>query len=331
MSTATLNPQQAQKLQEIGEKLRQTRESKSIALQQITASTLIAERHLRAIEEGNFASLPEPIYIRGFIRKYGTAVGMADIAEEFPLVSALTEERTVRAPILEFRPYHLYAVYVAVIAGSITALSLVFNNQEKKLEVIPVPAPPAVERTSPITPVALQQRPKVAEPRTVEVKPSAPEGNQANATIGLIRWLNDSLLLNNQWETNGLIPPNSTITSTTATSITATSTTSQVPTDVGTPVRVSLMPNGSTWISVDVDGKLAFEGLLTPEVDATTLRWIAQREVTIRASDGSKALMILNDQPPILLSNRGQEANVLVTSEFQPPEVGIEGVLRDVY
>jgi cytoskeletal protein RodZ len=319
MTTATLSPQQAQKLQEIGEKLRQTRESKSIALQQITASTLIAERHLRAIEEGNFDSLPEPIYIRGFIHKYGTVVGMAGIAEEFPLANVLVEEKPTRFPVLEFRPYHLYAIYVAVIAGSLTALSMVLGRQPQQVEIgSPVPAQRTELRPAP-KPVPT---PKVESVKPVLAPSPAPTpsaATQANATTRLVDWLGTVRFLPQapQVQEQSVGVPTAALKPALEPEV--------------APMRLALKPNGETWVRVAVDGQLAYEGLVTDEMTSPALQWQAEREVSISAADGSKVFVILNDRPPALLGDRGQEVAVVVTPEFQPPEVGIKDVLRGIY
>ena len=81
-----LEPQQIEKLQEISNQLRQQRESKDITLEQLAARTYIPLRALRALDAGQAEQLPEPIFVQGFIRRYGEAVGLngVKLAQEFP-------------------------------------------------------------------------------------------------------------------------------------------------------------------------------------------------------------------------------------------------------
>ena len=59
-----------------GEQLKRARESLGFGLPDVAAATRIPERHLRAIEEGDFASLPGRTYAIGFARTYARLVGL---------------------------------------------------------------------------------------------------------------------------------------------------------------------------------------------------------------------------------------------------------------
>lgn len=59
-----------------GQKLRAAREAMGLTLADICAITKINQRHLAAVEEGNFAALPARIYVVGFARSFATAVGL---------------------------------------------------------------------------------------------------------------------------------------------------------------------------------------------------------------------------------------------------------------
>ncbi|MBW4606868.1 MAG: DUF4115 domain-containing protein [Hassallia sp. WJT32-NPBG1] len=65
------NEPQQEQLKEIGAYLGQVRQEKSIRIEEIAAKTLIRQTFLEALEEGRFEDLPEPIYVQGFIRRYG--------------------------------------------------------------------------------------------------------------------------------------------------------------------------------------------------------------------------------------------------------------------
>jgi hypothetical protein len=74
-------------LQKIGTYLQQVRLEQALSLQQIHQQTYIQRYALQALETGDLASLPEPFYIRAFIEKYASALGLqgAEIAARFPL------------------------------------------------------------------------------------------------------------------------------------------------------------------------------------------------------------------------------------------------------
>lgn len=62
----------------IGQLLRGAREEKGITLQEISKETKIQERHLQALEEGDFSSFPGQVYLKGALRNYANAVGIDD-------------------------------------------------------------------------------------------------------------------------------------------------------------------------------------------------------------------------------------------------------------
>src|SRR5258708_10762592 len=53
-----------------GERMRREREMRGVSLEEIALSTKISKRHLDALEQENFDSLPGGIFTRGFVRAY---------------------------------------------------------------------------------------------------------------------------------------------------------------------------------------------------------------------------------------------------------------------
>ncbi len=52
-----------------GSVIERVREARGVTLQQINSSTKISSTNLRFIEEDNFASLPAPVFLRGFLQQ----------------------------------------------------------------------------------------------------------------------------------------------------------------------------------------------------------------------------------------------------------------------
>jgi cytoskeletal protein RodZ len=71
-----LNEAQARQLKEISTHLRQVRQEKSISIEEIAAQTLIRLAFLQALDECEFAELPESVYVQGFIHRYADALGL---------------------------------------------------------------------------------------------------------------------------------------------------------------------------------------------------------------------------------------------------------------
>jgi cytoskeleton protein RodZ len=60
----------------IGETLKRERVSQNLTLQQLSESTKIGTRMLQAIEAGEFQKLPGGVFTRSFIKQYGAALGL---------------------------------------------------------------------------------------------------------------------------------------------------------------------------------------------------------------------------------------------------------------
>ncbi len=63
-------------MESVGEFFRQVRETKGLALEDVAAKTRIHPEFLRALEEGNYAKLPEEVFAKGFVRSYARSLGL---------------------------------------------------------------------------------------------------------------------------------------------------------------------------------------------------------------------------------------------------------------
>jgi len=139
---------QAEKLADIGARLRQIREERLLSIDQVAAKTLIQPRLLRAIEVGDLSRLPEPIYIQGFIKRYAETLGLngAEFAHLFPT------EPDIRAiqpswkdsPAAQLRPIHLYAFYIVLIVAAVSGLSYLLSRSTSWGNQTAVEAEPSV-------------------------------------------------------------------------------------------------------------------------------------------------------------------------------------------
>ncbi len=62
-----------------GERLRDARDSRGLSLAEIAARTRVPQRHLEALEAGDYAALPSPTYAMGFAKAYARAVGADEV------------------------------------------------------------------------------------------------------------------------------------------------------------------------------------------------------------------------------------------------------------
>lgn len=135
--------QRIKTLNDIGQQLRQARELKGMSLTQLNIYTHVPVHQMEAIENGKWENLPEEVYVRGFIRVMGNALGLngTNLVASLP---APEPAKTI-APIwykeqkssgtrigFDIKPMHLYVGYTALVAGAVSGLSLMSQQAEAK-------------------------------------------------------------------------------------------------------------------------------------------------------------------------------------------------------
>jgi hypothetical protein len=150
--------QQRQKLREMGTYLQEVRRKAGLSLETVASITLIPLRLLRAIEAGDLDALPEPIYIRGFLKQFADALGLpgGEFARSFPTTSeikaAQKRRRVFSLPSLQLRPLHLYFLYLVLVALSVQGISYALKQQIQEMSAPPtplLPSPPTVAPSQP--------------------------------------------------------------------------------------------------------------------------------------------------------------------------------------
>jgi len=68
--------EQAEKLAEVGARLKAAREAHDLSLADVSGKTKIQPRFLAAIEDGNLDELPAPVYTQGFIQRFAEVLGL---------------------------------------------------------------------------------------------------------------------------------------------------------------------------------------------------------------------------------------------------------------
>jgi len=154
-------------LESVGAQLLRAREAAGMSRTQLAAITRIPERHLAAIEAGNFAALPASTYAVGFSRSYAKALGLdeAGVAAEVRAELAANSPDLHRRPAPTFEPgdparvhssrltwLAALGVVAAIVAGMLLWRSLYAPSgslgsilpMETPKPAVPTPAAPAV-------------------------------------------------------------------------------------------------------------------------------------------------------------------------------------------
>lgn len=123
-------------LRQIGQQLQKTRQSKGLSLEHIQLSTHIRTEMIEALENGNWKELSDDIFVRGFIRRYGDALGLNGVAlaASLPSLAAIPvtqpfSYQSKKGMGWEIRPTHLYVGYTALLAGAMGGLALISQQQ----------------------------------------------------------------------------------------------------------------------------------------------------------------------------------------------------------
>lgn len=129
------NKERLEVMQQIGQQLKQARENHNLTLGQLSIYTHISIEQMEAVENANFDLLPDDVYVRGFIRVMGNALGINGtiLAASLPkpqatksvIPSWYQSKNSSKSLNLEIRPMHLYLGYTALVAGSVGALSCI--------------------------------------------------------------------------------------------------------------------------------------------------------------------------------------------------------------
>ncbi len=132
----------------LGETLREAREAKGVTLSQAEAVTRVRGKYLRALEEADWGSLPEPLYVKGFLRSYARYLGLDPlniIAQYDRLASVPRTKPVVRQAI---SPLRLSAnAWTGLVIGLIVfgafAAGLIYLYRQYSASIVP-PTPVAI-------------------------------------------------------------------------------------------------------------------------------------------------------------------------------------------
>ncbi|MEB3182071.1 MAG: RodZ domain-containing protein [Nostocaceae cyanobacterium] len=307
------NTTQQEQLKEIGSYLKQIREEQSITLDEVAIKTRIRYGLLQAIEEGELEQLPEPVFIQGFIRRYGEVVGLdgCALAQTFTIAPIITSippnalevassnkfpEREVRKENLGTAKGRGIPVYVSllmlVLAGLGGAVYLL-NKQLNKSS--------AVDAVTPQQPAITQLNQKADKPtRTLPPPPAtiptAPANKTPNPPISSV---SPSPIAK---------PENKPANSVTPSPITSGNNT----TPNKSPINVSVDVKGDSWVRVVADGKTVFEGTLSKGKQQA---WTANKKLTIRSGNAGAVYVAFNHKQATDLGKEGQVEEVTFTPE----------------
>jgi transcriptional regulator with XRE-family HTH domain len=125
-------------LHQIGTRLRQWREYYGWSIEDVSAKTQLQPRLIQAIEAGDIELLPEPVYVKGMVKRYGDHLGLngAGIAQNIPTWQRQEETQFTQTSLrttsfgtpYRLKPFHLYLGYILLIVGGGAGISHLINE-----------------------------------------------------------------------------------------------------------------------------------------------------------------------------------------------------------
>lgn len=202
--------EQVEKLEELGSRLRQFRTEQCIPIEEVAAQTRIQARLLNAIEEGRLDQLPEPVYIKGFIKRFAEALGLngAEFASAFPTGSGIQfiKPSWRHLPAAQLRPIHLYLLYVFLVIGAVNGLSFLVSRSA--IQVIKVEDYPqqAQQLPAPNNSATRNSPQKLDLTKPTEVTQRAQDGKpvQVGVTLKSQSWIR--VVADGKTEFEGVLP-----------------------------------------------------------------------------------------------------------------------------
>jgi cytoskeleton protein RodZ len=258
-----------------GAQLKLEREKQGVTLEEISLSTKIGTRMLRALEEEHFDQLPGGIFNKGFIRAYARCIGMDEdqaVADYLAATGATPLsnkfENNDQAPILEppsregnsaaGLPWGAFAVVLLIVALGFAAWGFYSRESERTARDTTTPAADAASTTPAAGAETSVQKP--AEP--VESSATTPQPNQQPVA------------------TKSVAEPTAPVDSVPASTPPATK--SQLIASTNPPLQLVVRAREDSWLSISVDGEIVTRSLLTAPAQKSIR---AQNEIVVRAGN----------------------------------------------
>lgn len=274
-----------------GERLRREREMRGVSLEEISDSTKIGTRSLKAIEDNEFDKLPGGIFNKGFVRAYSKFLGLDEDETVADFDAAWKEYQVAHGqpiePVVQLEPEppktKWFAIAsVIVLLAAIFGLGWLFMLRGQRSRTLPASQLPAITpaESSELQPVRAQA--PAASPETGTADPSA-STTSASATKTSSQ---SSAALEEPKGGADAKParalPNSD------------SSAPSAATAEGSPIQLKVVAHEDSWYSLSADGKDLGQGILVAE-KSRNIR--AQKEVHLKLGNAGGVEISFNGKP----------------------------------
>jgi cytoskeleton protein RodZ len=260
-----------------GAQLKQEREKQGVTLEEISLSTKIGTRMLRALEEEHFDQLPGGIFNKGFIRAYARCLGMdedqaiadylaatgasplsrkSEIDDQPPILDPPPRDENAAAGL----PWGTFAVVLLIIALGFAAWGFYSRESDRGAQ----DATKASANSSSAAPAAVAE-PSPSEQKTVMPADStaAPQTDRRPAETKSVAEPAAPVTTGAPTSTPVLAPPH-------------------ILASTNPPLQLIVKAREDSWLSVSVDGEIVTRALLAAPAQKSIR---AQNEIVVRAGN----------------------------------------------
>lgn len=300
-------------MESIGEFFRQVRETKGLTVDEVASKTRIRSDFVKALEEGNFAKLPDQVFARGFVRSYARSLGLdeEDAIHRFAQSAGSfydkheERERLRQHQVKEERrkKQNRRAVAVAIGVAILTLVWLLSREQPSTLvrRAVLEPPPVPVKRSLPV-PQAMQDESQARSTQSAASPSSrgpvkAPEVSETPVTVEKPPALPPMSASKPSVPAQPLLGPPPTPSTASGADGPLAGLSVDGPVDSGEPLVLDLEATELSWVVVQVDSGSPQEALLRP---GERLQWKGQDQfiVTLGNAGGVRAQLDGKPQKP---------------------------------
>jgi cytoskeleton protein RodZ len=267
----------------LGEHFQKAREAKGLTLEEAAARTRILPQYLKAVEDNNYAKLPDEVFAKGFVRSYARILGLdeATVIRQFDESGGqFYAKRNERESLKqkqeeeERRKKVNRNIVAGMVSVALLILFVLMGRDRDRPEPRPVP-------TDPVPAVSIPAPAPVPEPLRAE--PPPPAGDPVFPSVSGQPEVERNF--------SGVLPLEG------------------VAPDEKKKMILDVEALERCWVKVQADHTPAQEVLLNPG-DRT--RWKAQERLTLTLGNAGGVRVSLNGKPQGPFGGRGQVVREIV-------------------
>lgn len=292
-----------------GERLRRQREMRGVSLEEISKSTKIGTRSLKAIEDEDFEKLPGGIFNKGFVRAYARFLGLdeeqivGDFEEAWNAYEAERTPQVFAVPEEETKPSSSGWGWISVLVIVFAGIGGWYGYQRMHAPGTVAPQVVAPQTTQPesSTPSSasdVSQNPPAAQAPSAPASQPVQNGNGTQSAPA---------------EKPSQAPKSTALGASSAASATKSPASTAAPAkSQPAAIRLQVFARADSWLSVSADGKDLGQGILTAQ-KTRSIR--AQREVRLKIGNLGGVEISFNGQPVNLDGQPNQVKELTFTAE----------------